>query len=90
MTVGKNDLHENELFSLINIVTAIKTGIKNPNKTATNAFLMRNAKQKMSLKNVFHMCQFYFFRVTIESIVRTTAILHKLQGEWTAKYTKTH
>lgn len=28
MTVGKNDLHENELFSLINIVTAIKTGIK--------------------------------------------------------------
>lgn len=47
MTVGKNDLHENELFSLINIVTAIKTGIKNPNKTATNAFLLRNAKQKM-------------------------------------------
>lgn len=64
MTVGKNDLHENELFSLINIVTAIKTGIKNPNKTATNAFLLRNAKQKMSLKKVFHMCQFYFFRVT--------------------------
>lgn len=57
MTVGKNDLHENELFSLINIVTAIKTGIKNPNKTATNAFLMRNAKQKMSLKNVFHIFQ---------------------------------
>lgn len=85
MTVGKNDLHENELFSLINIVTAIKTGIKNPNKTATNAFLLRNAKQKMSLKNVFT-----FFRVTIESIVRTTAILHKLQREWTAKYTKTH
>lgn len=84
MTVGKNDLHENELFSLINIVTAIKTGIKNPNKTATNAFLLRNAKQKMSLKNVT------FFRVTIESIVRTTAILHKLQREWTAKYTKTH
>lgn len=83
MTVGKNDLHENELFSLINIVTAIKTGIKNPNKTATNAFLLRNAKQKMSLKNVT------FFRVTIESIVRTTAILHKLQREWTAKYTKT-
>lgn len=55
MTVGKNDLHENELFSLINIVTAIKTGIKNPNKTATNAFLLRNAKQKMSLKNVFHI-----------------------------------
>lgn len=79
MTVGKNDLHENELFSLINIVTAIKTGIKNPNKTATNAFLLRNAKQKMS-----------FFRVTIESIVRTTAILHELQREWTAKYTKTH
>lgn len=48
MTVGKNDLHENELFSLINIVTAIKTGIKNPNKTAT---------QKMSLKNVFHIFQ---------------------------------
>lgn len=84
MTVGKNDLHENELLSLINIVTAIKTGIKNPNKTATNAFLLRNAKQKMSLKNVT------FFRVTIESIVRTTAILHKLQREWTAKYTKTH
>lgn len=84
MTVGKNDLHENELFSLINIVTAIKTGIKNPNKTATNAFLLRNAKQKMSLKNVT------FFRVTIESIVRTTAVLHKLQREWTAKYTKTH
>lgn len=57
MTVGKNDLHENELFSLINIVTAIKTGIKNPNKTATNAFLLRNAKQKMSLKNVFHIFQ---------------------------------
>lgn len=52
MTVGKNDLHENELFSLINIVTAIKTGIKNP-----NAFLLRNAKQKMSLKNVFHIFQ---------------------------------
>lgn len=85
MTVGKNDLHENELFSLINIVTAIKTGIKNPNKTATNAFLLRNAKQKMSLKT-----SFTFFRVTIESIVRTTAILHKLQREWTAKYTKTH
>lgn len=85
MTVGKNDLHENELFSLINIVTAIKTGIKNPNKTATNAFLLRNAKQKMSLKK-----SFTFFRVTIESIVRTTAILHKLQREWTAKYTKTH
>lgn len=84
MTVGKNDLHENELFSLINIVTAIKTGIKNPNKTATNAFLLRNAKQKMSLKT-----SFTFFRVTIESIVRTTAILHKLQREWTAKYTKT-
>lgn len=84
MTVGKNDLHENELFSLINIVTAIKTGIKNPNKTATNAFLLRNAKQKMSLMS------FTFFRVTIESIVRTTAILHKLQREWTAKYTKTH
>lgn len=85
MTVGKNDLHENELFSLINIVTAIKTGIKNPNKTATNAFLLRNAKQKMSLKK-----SFTFFGVTIESIVRTTAILHKLQREWTAKYTKTH
>lgn len=85
MTVGKNDLHENELFSLINIVTAIKTGIKNPNKTATNAFLLRNAKQKMSLKT-----SFTFFMVTIESIVRTTAILHKLQREWTAKYTKTH
>lgn len=85
MTVGKNDLHENELFSLINIVTAIKTGIKNPNKTATNAFLLRNAKQKMSLKT-----SFTFFRVTIESIVRTTSILHKLQREWTAKYTKTH
>lgn len=85
MTVGKNDLHENELLSLINIVTAIKTGIKNPNKTATNAFLLRNAKQKMSLKT-----SFTFFRVTIESIVRTTAILHKLQREWTAKYTKTH
>lgn len=62
MTVGKNDLHENELFSLINIFTAIKTGIKNSNKTATNAFLLRIAKQKMSLKKRLSHVSVLFFQ----------------------------
>lgn len=54
MTVGNNDLHENELF---NVFTVIKTGIKIQIKPPTNAFLLRYETENV-IKNAFHMCQF--------------------------------